>query len=71
MNNLYIIFLFFIVVSPIKAETQPVKVGFIELDGFFEGNSGAESGYGVEVINKITQYSGLKFQYIRHLYIFV
>lgn len=62
---IFLFFIFFIVVSPIKAETQPVKVGFIELDGFFEGNSGEESGYGVEVINKITQYSGLKFQYIR------
>ena len=42
-----------------------LKVAFYELDGFFEYNEeGEEVGYGVDVLNKITQYTGIRFEYV-------
>lgn len=42
-----------------------LKVAFYELDGFFEYNEqGNETGYGVEFLNEITQYTGIQFEYL-------
>lgn len=45
---------------------QTLRVAFYPLDGFFEYDaSGQETGYGVELLNKISQYTGLKFVYVK------
>ncbi len=42
-----------------------LRVAYYPLDGFFEYDSrGVETGYGVELLNKISQYTGLQFEYV-------
>jgi len=42
-----------------------LKVAFYPLDGFFEYDaSGNETGYGVELLDKLTQYTGTTFEYV-------
>jgi len=42
-----------------------LKVAFYPLDGFFEYDaSGDETGYGVELLDKLTQYTGITFEYV-------
>ncbi len=43
-----------------------LRVAFYPLEGFFEYDEhGKESGYGVEYLNKIAQYTGYTFQYVK------
>ncbi|MEA4941763.1 MAG: transporter substrate-binding domain-containing protein [Oscillibacter sp.] len=45
--------------------SSALKVAFCPLDGFFEYDvSGNETGYGVELLNKLTQYTGITFEYV-------
>ncbi|MEG2144379.1 MAG: transporter substrate-binding domain-containing protein, partial [Oscillospiraceae bacterium] len=42
-----------------------LKVGFYPLEGFFELDSDNNpSGYGVEYLEKVSEYSGIQFQYV-------
>ncbi|MDD3338380.1 MAG: response regulator [Lachnospiraceae bacterium] len=53
---------------PAAAENEPVtlRVAFNPLEGFFEyDKKGHETGYGVDLLNKITQYSGIRFEYVK------
>ena len=58
-------------VLPCAASGRPqrssavLKVAFYPLDGFFEYDaSGNETGYGVELLDKLTQYTGITFDYV-------
>ena len=43
-----------------------LRVAFYPLEGFFEyDEDGKEAGYGVELLDKISQYTGMKFEYVR------
>lgn len=45
---------------------KTLKVAFYPLDGFFEyDEAGNENGYGVELLSKISQYTGIRFEYVR------
>ena len=58
-----LLFLAFAAIGAGDAAT--LKVAFYELDGFFErGHEGAESGYGVELLERISEYSGVRFEYV-------
>ena len=52
--------------TPALAREAPtLRVAFYPLDGFFEYDAqGKETGYGVEVLRKITQYTGIRFTYV-------
>lgn len=42
-----------------------LKVAFYPQDGFFEYDAyGNETGYGVELLDKLTQYTGITFEYV-------
>ncbi|WP_312942911.1 ATP-binding protein [Oscillibacter sp.] len=42
-----------------------LKVAFYPLDGFFEYDArGNETGYGVELLDKLSQYTGMSFTYV-------
>ncbi|NLG02714.1 MAG: transporter substrate-binding domain-containing protein, partial [Clostridia bacterium] len=42
-----------------------VKVGFYQLDGFFEYDAnGQETGYGVEYLNELTKYANIEWEYV-------
>jgi signal transduction histidine kinase/CheY-like chemotaxis protein/ABC-type amino acid transport substrate-binding protein len=42
-----------------------LRVAFCPLEGFFEYDAnGNETGYGVDILDKITQYSGIRFEYV-------
>ncbi len=42
-----------------------LKVAFYPLDGFFEYDAyGNETGYGVELLDKLSQYAGVRFTYV-------
>lgn len=44
---------------------QILRVAFYPLDGFFEyDEQGKETGYGVALLNKISQYTGINFEYV-------
>ena len=44
---------------------QTLRVAYYPLDGFFEyDQQGHEIGYGVELLDKISQYSGIRFTYV-------
>ncbi|MEG0919085.1 MAG: transporter substrate-binding domain-containing protein [Anaerovoracaceae bacterium] len=48
------------------AKKKTVKVGFMPLDGFFEYNQAdKEVGYGVDLLNKISIYSNIDFEYVK------
>ncbi|MDO4560978.1 MAG: response regulator [bacterium] len=48
------------------AAGSTLKVAFYELDGFFErGADDARSGYGVELLEKISEYTGIHFEYVQ------
>ena len=47
-----------------KLSTVKLKVGFCQLDGFFEYDSnGDEYGYGVDYLNEISRFSSIHFDY--------
>ncbi len=53
---------------PIMAakEKEVIKVACYPLDGFFEYNNfGKVSGYGVDVLDRMSMYMGVEFQYVR------
>lgn len=51
--------------TPVMAENTTQKVAFYPLAGFFEYDAqGNETGYGVELLDRITQYSGIHFTYV-------
>lgn len=59
--------LFFSSMSPLPAmnNDKVLKVAFYQLDGFFEyGPNGKPTGYGVELLEKIGECSGLRFEYV-------
>ncbi|MDO5560702.1 MAG: response regulator [Oscillospiraceae bacterium] len=46
-------------------EEKILKVAFYQLDGFFEYDiSHNPTGYGVELLGKISEYTGIKFEYV-------
>lgn len=46
-------------------DAQVLKVAFYPLDGFFEYDAeGNETGYGVELLNKISEYTGITVEYV-------
>lgn len=48
-----------------SAQKSSLRVAFYPLDGFFEYDAqGNETGYGVELLEKISQYTGIKFTYV-------
>lgn len=52
---------------PVSAEntSAELRVAFYPLDGFFEYDAaGKETGYGVDLLNKISQYTGISFTYV-------
>lgn len=52
--------------NTVKADHVSVRVAFYPLDGFFEYDSaGNETGYGVELLDKISQYTGINFEYVK------
>lgn len=50
---------------PVKGgEKPPLRVGYIDYDGFIgPENDGFYNGYGVAFLNKISQYTGWKYEY--------
>lgn len=59
--------LFFACVSSCLAtdESVTLKVAFYPLDGFYEYNKdGKEGGFGVELLNKVSELTGLRFEYV-------
>lgn len=53
---------------PVQAarSTQTLRVAFYPLEGFFEyDEAGKETGYGVELLNKVSQYTGINFTYVK------
>lgn len=63
---LCIALIFLISVPALSAsEKEILRVAFYPLDGFFQYDSqGNEIGYGVELLNKISQYTGIEFDYV-------
>lgn len=48
-----------------KMSHMTLRVAYSQLDGFFEyDDSGNEIGYGVELLEKISQYTGINFKYV-------
>lgn len=46
-------------------EKKTLKVGFCPLQGFFEyDKNGKECGYGVDVLDEISKYTGYEFEYV-------
>lgn len=65
----FILWVVMLILMPASAyAARPVttlRVSFYPLDGFFEYNAqGEEVGYGVELLNKISQYTGIQFEYV-------
>lgn len=53
------------VIHQISAQNTTVRVGFFPLDGFHEyDENGAPSGYDVEYLNKIADYTGWEYEYV-------
>lgn len=49
----------------VNSDTAAIRVGFYPIKGFFEYDSNVmESGYGVELINEISKYSGYSFSFV-------
>lgn len=47
------------------AQTVTLRVAFYPLDGFFEYDAqGRETGYGVELLDRLTHYTGIRFTYV-------
>lgn len=47
------------------SDGQTLKVAFYQLDGFFEyAEDGTETGYGVDLLKKISEYTGIRFEYV-------
>lgn len=69
MKKLFNILGFIVLLSSIshifaQDATKEIKVCFYPLAGFFEYDAnGKETGYGVEVLNKISEYSDIQFTY--------
>lgn len=52
--------------EPSSQESKNLRVAFYPLDGFFEyGVNGKETGYGVELLDKISRYTGIHFTYVK------
>lgn len=48
-----------------KEDAPILKVAFCPLDGFFAYDvNGGETGYGVDLLNKISEYTGITFEYV-------
>ncbi len=65
--GLLCVLLFFSSMMPLFAmdTDKTLKVAFYPLDGFFEYDSGGkETGYGVELLEKISEYTGIHFEYV-------
>lgn len=63
----FLLLALFIAGPCLAAEGNPrvLKVAFCPLDGFFEYDiDGNETGYGVELLNKISEYTGITFEYV-------
>ena len=60
------VFMMLACVLPVQADdTKILRVAFCQLDGFFEYDSmGNQVGYGVELLNRINQLTGIRFEYI-------
>lgn len=70
MISLFSLMLGFLLLTAIPCFAQKqnttLRVAFYPLDGFFEyDEQGNESGYGVELLDKVTQASGIHFTYIK------
>ena len=52
--------------APLRADSRgELRVAFYPLKGFFEYDAGGrETGYGVDLLNRISTYSGIQFRYI-------
>lgn len=46
------------------AEEKAIKVGYIEQGNFIENNYGNYTGYGVEYLEKISEYTGWQYEYV-------
>lgn len=46
-----------------KAETNTIKVGYIDQDNFIDYSNGVYSGYGIEYLDKIAEYTGWQYEY--------
>ncbi|MFV0516758.1 MAG: diguanylate cyclase [Aminipila sp.] len=67
---LLVLFIFFtsavLFESVAETEAQVIKVGFYSVNGFTYYNEyGKEEGYNVEYLNKISKYTGWKYEYIK------
>ena len=48
----------------VEASEKTIKVGYIEQGNFIENNYGTYSGYGVEYLDKIAEYTGFQYEYV-------
>lgn len=46
-----------------RAEGTVVKVGYIDQDNFIDDTNGVYSGYGIEYLDKISEYTGWQYEY--------
>lgn len=63
----YILFFLFLLFTPVtvKAETETVRVGYFDYEGFLELESnGNYYGYGYEYLDEISSYTGWKYEFI-------
>jgi signal transduction histidine kinase/DNA-binding response OmpR family regulator len=59
--------MFVVLAVPVSAESsvKTLKVAFVQMEGFFEyDGQGNPTGYGVELMNEISKYSGYQFEYV-------
>ncbi|MDD3361744.1 MAG: ATP-binding protein [Hespellia sp.] len=62
---LFLFAIIFGICQPVHASNTSLRVAFYPLDGFFEYDDlGNETGYGVELLDKISQYTGIDFQFV-------
>lgn len=62
---LFLFAIIFGICQSVHASNTTLRVAFYPLDGFFEYDDlGNETGYGVELLDKISQYTGIDFQFV-------
>ncbi|MGI6502264.1 MAG: ATP-binding protein [Anaerostipes sp.] len=63
---LFSMFLFTNLTTHADEKKTTIRVAYYPLHGFFEYNSkGKETGYGIELLDKISQYTGINFEYVK------
>ncbi|NLU23207.1 MAG: response regulator [Clostridiales bacterium] len=65
--SLLCVLLLWMTMAPAMAsEPTTLRVAFYPLEGFFSYDAdGNETGYGVELLNRITRYTGIQFTYVK------